>query len=158
MENSMNFGRGEYNLIQVEKAKDWEAYHSIRRTELFEAKGRVGIYDPNRPEEQLPENLPLLLKYSGRAIGTTRLDLRSDGTAVIRLVAIFKNGQGKGHGRELARQVEMVARHHGVTKMLVNAAPEAVGYYQKLGYVREDWDPSELQGISSTSIQMSKSL
>lgn len=149
---------GDYSLIRVEDLSDWEAYHGIRRAELFDAKGRIGIYDPNRPEERAPGNFPLLLKFHGRDVGTTRLDVRQDGTAIIRLVAVPKTEQGKGHGRELARQVEAVARQNGTKKMLVNAAPEAVGYYEKLGYVRDDWDPSELQGISADSVQMSKPL
>ena len=91
-------------------------------------------------------------------MGTTRLDMRPDGTAVIRLVAISKIGQGAGHGRVLVNMVEDFARQKGVKKFLVNADPNAAGYYEKLGFAREDWDPSELVGISSNSIQMSKML
>ncbi len=147
-----------YALAVVTTPEEWEDYHRIRRQELFEAKGRIGIYDQNRPEERAPGNYPLLLKIRGNGIGTTRLDVRPDGTAVIRLVAITKIGQGAGHGRVLANMVEDFARQKGVKKFLVNADPNAVGYYEKLGFEREDWDPSELVGISANSIQISKSL
>ncbi|MDO8518444.1 MAG: GNAT family N-acetyltransferase [bacterium] len=147
-----------YTLAVVSTPEDWEVYHSIRRQELFEAKGRIGIYDANRPEERAYGNFPLLLKLGGQGVGTTRLDVRPDGIAIIRLVAITKDQQGAGHGRVLADMVENLAREKGVKKLLVNANPNAVGYYEKLGYVREDWDPSELVGISVNSIQMSKIL
>ena len=147
-----------YALAIVTTPQEWEEYHRIRRQELFEAKGRIGIYDSHRPEERAPDNYPLLLKIHGQGMGTTRLDMRPDGTAVIRLVAISKIGQGAGHGRVLVNMVEDFARQKGVKKFLVNADPNAAGYYEKLGFAREDWDPSELVGISSNSIQMSKML
>ncbi|HEY4487526.1 MAG TPA: GNAT family N-acetyltransferase [Candidatus Paceibacterota bacterium] len=151
--------KSDYTLVSApENTADWETYHRIRREELFEARGRIGIYDANRAEEKFPNHFSLLFKYQGRAIGTTRLDVREDGTAIVRLVAIIKNEQRKGHGSELAKCVEEIARAKGVQKLLVNAVPDAVGYYEKLGYVRDDWDPNELTGISANSIQMSKVL
>ena len=33
-----------HELIKVETPQDWESYHRIRREELFEARGRVGVY------------------------------------------------------------------------------------------------------------------
>jgi len=137
----LNDEKTDYELVSaLANTSDWETYHRLRREELFDAKGRGGIYDANRAEEKLPNHFPLLLKFENRGIGTTRLDVRSDRTAVIRLVAIAKNEQGKGHGLELAKRVEQVAREKGTNRLLVNAAPEAVGYYEKLGYVRDDWD------------------
>ena len=147
----------EYELVSaLENTADWDTYHRIRREELFEARGHVGVYDPNRPEEKFPNHIPLLLKFENRGIGTTRLDVRADGTAIVRLVAITSAEQGKGHGAELARQVENLARLKGALKLLVNAAPEALGYYERLGYVRDDWDAGELTGHAANSIQMSK--
>ena len=42
-----------YLLEVVNTPEEWEAYHLIRRQELFEARGRIGIYDANRPEEHV---------------------------------------------------------------------------------------------------------
>jgi len=54
--------------------------------------------------------------------------------------------------------LEEFAREKGFSKLVLNSAQEAVGFYERLGYVRESWDPSELTGISANSVQMSKSL
>jgi hypothetical protein len=52
----------DYELVSaLGDASDWETYHRIRREELFDAKGRGGIYDANRAEEKLSNHFPLLL-------------------------------------------------------------------------------------------------
>jgi len=148
----------EYELVEVSEPADWSAYHAIRRQELFEARGRYGIYDPDFAGEFLPGQHPYLLKHHGKPIGTTRLDIRDDASAVFRLVAITASEQGKGHGRVLAQLVAAQARAHGARTALVNAAASAVGYYEKTGWTRHVWDAAELAVRDSDCIQMRKSL
>jgi N-acetylglutamate synthase-like GNAT family acetyltransferase len=100
----------------------------------------------------------LLLKLDGRAIGTTRLDDLGNGTGAVRLVAIIADLQRRGHGRKLAELVETYARNRGITRFFVNAAPEAVGDYEKLRWQRFSWDQTELSGIAAGTVQMTKSL
>lgn len=148
----------DYTLIEVAEPDEWAAYHMIRRQELFEARGRHGIYDPDRADERLPGMHPYLLKASGRPLGTTRLDIRDDGTCIFRLVAITASEQGKGHGRVLGGMVEDMARAHGAHTAYVNAAPTALGYYEATGWERHVWDEAELLSIASECIQMRKAL
>lgn len=61
-----------YELCLVENADDWAAYHRIRRTVLFEARGRFD-YVTDGPEELKAENLSLLLKYREQPIGLSAL-------------------------------------------------------------------------------------
>ena len=61
-------------------------------------------------------------------------------------------------GQKLAELVEAYARNRGMTRLFVNAAPEAVGYYEKLGWQRFSWDETELSGIASGAVQMTKNL
>jgi GNAT superfamily N-acetyltransferase len=147
-----------YELVEVTEPDDWTAYHTIRRQELFEARGRHGIYDPNRPDERRPGMHPYLLKVDGRPLGTTRLDIRDDGTCIFRLVAITAAEQSKGHGRVLGSMVEDKARGHGAHTAYVNAAPTALGYYESTGWQRYVWDEEELVSIASDCIQMRKPL
>jgi N-acetylglutamate synthase-like GNAT family acetyltransferase len=148
--------RDQYELAVVNSVDDWDAYHDIRKAELFDARGSGVTYDPDHPDESLPDNFPLLLKWKDVGIGTTRLDLRPDGAAVIRLVAVSRAEQRKGHGWILNDKVEAFARTKGVSRLLVNAAPEAVEFYERLGFHREAWSPAELTGIASECIQMTK--
>ena len=147
-----------YELAVVTRPEEWEAYHSIRRIELFEARGRIGVYDADHNDDRAPNHFPLLLKWNGRGIATTRLDVRESGLAIVRLVAVVKAEQRKGHGRVLAARTEAFARDRGVTKLLVNAAADAVGFYERIGFVRETWDAAELVGSNTDSVQMAKSL
>jgi N-acetylglutamate synthase-like GNAT family acetyltransferase len=148
----------DYQLVEVKERGDWVAYHSIRRRELFEAKGRSN-YNPHHPDEFAPHHHCLLLKYKGVGIGTTRLDVYESTEGVLRLVAITKSLQGKGRGWTLLKMVgELAQQKHCITKLLVNADPSAVGFYRKQGFQEDSWNPAELVGISANAIQMSKRL
>ena len=146
-----------YELALVSSAEDLARYHEIRRVELFEARGS-SAYDSNRPEERKPGHFQLLMKLNGVGIATTRFDLLGDGVAVIRLVAVTAVEQRKGHGRMLASLTEAFARQKSVSKLVVNAAPNAVQYYERMGFVRESWNPAELVGIAADNVQMAKYL
>jgi GNAT superfamily N-acetyltransferase len=147
-----------HDLVYVKQQEDWRSYHEIRRVILFEDRGRYGVYDENHPDEHLPDHHPLLLKFYGSAIGTARIDNFNNGTGAIRLVSILKSEQGKGHGRVLSRMVEDFAKSIGIKTLYVNAAPEAVGYYERLNWKPHMWDSAELTGISQRCIQMLKTL
>jgi GNAT superfamily N-acetyltransferase len=147
-----------YELAVVSLPEDWQAYHSIRRVELFETRGMIGVYDADHADDRAANHFPLLLKWNGRGIATTRLDVRASALAIVRLVAVVKTEQRKGHGRVLAARTEAFARDRGVSKLLVNAAADAVGFYQRIGFVRETWDAAELIGWNADSVQMAKAL
>jgi N-acetylglutamate synthase-like GNAT family acetyltransferase len=144
-----------YELVRVDTEGDWNEYHSIRRKVLWEGRGQSG-YDDRHADEYIVSNHPLLLRLNGRAIGTTRLDDFGNGTGAVRLVAIATDVQRKGHGRALSALVEDYARNLGLTLLFVNAVPEAIGYYKKMGFEFYDWNEAELTGIASDCKQMKK--
>jgi N-acetylglutamate synthase-like GNAT family acetyltransferase len=100
----------------------------------------------------------LLLKLDDQAIGTTRLDDRRDGAGVIRLVAIRRDVQRRGHGAKLAAMVDDFATKLRLHTLFVNAAADALGYYKKLGWEFFDWDLVELTLIAGGGRQMRKAL
>lgn len=146
-----------HTLAKVTNEDDWRAYHAIRRVVLWEARGRYN-YNDKYPDEFVPDNHPLLLKYNNQPIGTTRLDDRKDGTAIVRLVAITPEVQRGGHGRILGQKVEKYAHSLGTHTLLVNAAPDATGFYEKTGWTFFEWDKEELQGIAADCVQMRKDI
>lgn len=144
-------------LRAVKTEEEWQAMHDIRRRVLF-APGRQpdGIeYDPNHPDDRVEENVPHLLMLDGEPIGTARLDLKGD-RAVVRLVAVLPEHQRNGYGDLMDQMLTEKAWELGVKQMRVNAAPDAVGFYEKTGWHKESWDPEELVGIASNSVQMVK--
>lgn len=135
-----------YELCLVENADDWAAYHRIRRTVLFEARGRFD-YVTDGPEELKAENLSLLLKYREQPIGTVRLDQKPNGKAIVRLVATISHLQKQGHGTAIIQRVEILAASLGFNQLLVHAALDAVDFYQKLGFSRFDFDTADIQSV-----------
>ncbi len=146
-------------LRAVKTDEEWAAMHDIRRRVLF-APGRHGRdieYDPDHPDDRADENVPHILMLDEKPIGVARLDLKGD-HAVVRLVAIAPEHQRNGFGELMDKMLTEKAWELGVKQMRVNAAPDAVGFYEKTGWHRESWDPEELVGIASNCVQMVKSL
>lgn len=135
---------------------DWEAFHDIRDAVLFKGRHSTLVYDRNHPHDRDPANEPLLLKHDGRPVATVRLDDLGDGIGVVRLVAVVQDIQGSGHGRAMSQLWDERARAKGFRTLHVNSAPEAVGFYEKMGWERHVWDEGELVGIASTCVQMRK--
>jgi N-acetylglutamate synthase-like GNAT family acetyltransferase len=133
-----------YELTKVETPSDWGVYHAIRREVLFEARGNLN-YDPDHSDERNPENLPLLLRADGVALGAVRLDLRPDYIAIVRLVAIRTENQRAGHGTTLLERLEIIARGLGITELRVYAAADAVEFYCKNGFENFMFDPDNRQ-------------
>jgi len=146
-----------YELVDVTSEGDWRAYHTLRREVLREARGRYN-YDDKHADEYLAANHPLLLKLNGRPIGTVRLDDLNNGAGAVRLVAIAGDVQRQGHGRMLTVMVESCARGLGLKTLFVNAAPEAVGSYERLQWEYFIWDETEFVGIAADCKQMRKEL
>ena len=147
-----------FTLEAPASAEDWQAFHDIREAELFRARHRDVIYDRQHPDDFTPKNRPLLFKRDGRPIGTIRLDDLGNGKGAVRLVAITHAEQGKGYGRVMGKMCEDIARAGGMHVLYVNAAPEALGFYEKTGWQAYSWDPDELVSIAADCVQMRKVL
>jgi N-acetylglutamate synthase-like GNAT family acetyltransferase len=148
-----------YELKKLVTDEDWKNYHAIRRVALFEEKGRYGVYQEDHPDEHKPENFPCLLLASKQAVGTVRIDLWDENNAVVRLIAVPKEERNKGHGRNILAMVEKFVKEHGCKRLLLNAAPEAVNFYERAGFKAEIWDEAELkQMIVENCTQMVKEI
>ena len=146
-----------HHLKRVERPDEWRAMHDIRRAVLF-APGRHAIaYDENHPDDQADGNTPFLFLSDSIPVGVARLDVRGD-VGIVRLVAIVadkqarrsraRHGPGPG-GRSPASRHKPFARQRG---------SDAVGFYEKTGWHRADWDPAELTGMARTAVQMEKAI
>ena len=149
--------KSNYQLIKITTPNHWQAYHDIRRKVLWENLGKTN-YDDKHKDEYLQGNHPLLLLLNDVPIGTTRLDEFKESCGVARLVAIADDVQKSGHGRKLCSLVEDYARNLGIKTLYVNAAPEALEFYKKLGWGFYEWDAEELIGIAEDCQQMRKIL
>jgi N-acetylglutamate synthase-like GNAT family acetyltransferase len=146
-----------YELKRVETVEDWRQLHAIRRAVLFSPVRHKFEYDENHPDDRAEGNVPYLLLLDGAPIGVVRLDKRAS-LGVVRLVAIRSERQREGHGRIMSDLIDAEELRLGITELCVNAAADAVGYYDKTGWKRGSWDPTELTGLAENCVQMTKSL
>jgi GNAT superfamily N-acetyltransferase len=142
-----------YKLIEATTPEERGFVHNLRRAELFERKHVP--YNPDHPANHAPGRFTLILKLGDKNIATASLDLLGNKTGAIRMVAVTKEEQRKGHGRILQETFEEFAKGKEVVKLFVNANKVATGFYEKLGYGYESWNDAA-NILTGDSIQMSK--
>ena len=125
---------------------EWLAFHAIRRKVLFENRGKNEIYIENHPDDSNPANHPLILICKGVVIGVVRIDV-NERVAWLRRVAIREDQQLLGHGRVLLQLAEAFAKAVGCDEVRSNAAVEAVRFYERCGYVREETDAAPANSV-----------
>jgi GNAT superfamily N-acetyltransferase len=126
----------EYELVSPADVDAWRVYHDIRREVLFEARGRFGVYDENRPDDRVAGHHAKLLLHRGNPIGVIRIDI-SGNEAIYRRVAIRQAVQREGHGRALLSLAQEFAAANGCGRIVSHVAPDAVPFYEKCGFSKE---------------------
>lgn len=127
----------------------WSHYHRIRRTVLFEERGRFGIYDENHPDEYAKDNFPKLLVRNGNCIGVARIDIEPK-RAIIRRVAIDVMEQRKGYGRILLNLAEDFIRQFDYIEIIESSvANDVVEFYKRCNFEIMQ----NMHGTSSTMMQ-----
>lgn len=136
----------DYILRPPRNDDEWQAYHAIRRSVLFENRGQRGAYIENHPDEFKPNNHPLILVQCGAILGVIRVDV--DGPiAWFRRVAIRHDKQGFGHGRALLQLAEAFAGRQGCLEILANVARDAVGFYVRCDYSKDTPTAGEIDSV-----------
>jgi GNAT superfamily N-acetyltransferase len=135
----MPIGLDAYRLELAQSPEDWAAYHAIRREAIFAALLPGVLYDPDYPDEFLPDHFPYVLKRHGEVVGVMRIDLIDAQRAGFRLIAVRPDLQRGGHGRVLMALAERRARELGRLEAVINAHHTALGFYLGLGYAEGAW-------------------
>ncbi len=126
----------QYELRTPRSDEEWQAFNAIRRKVLFENRGKSESYNANHPDDSQPGNHPLVLLYGDVVIGVIRIDV-AENVAWFRRIAIREDRQRLGHGRVLLQLAETFAKAEGCDEVRSNAAVEAVGFYERCGYLRD---------------------
>ena len=128
-----------YLLRPVRSAREWRAYHAIRRDAIFAPLLPGQAYDERDPDEFKPGHLPYVLVRDGEIVGTVRIDLIDDTHAGLRLIGIRSGLQRQGHGAVLLALAEQAARAFGRTEVVINAHPTSLTFYLANGYCEGEW-------------------
>jgi len=136
----------EYQLRAPVSQEEWRALHDLRRTVLFENRGKFDTYIENHPDDFKAGHYPLVLVYKDVVIGVVRVEVNGT-TAWLRRVAIREDLQRQGHGRALLHLAEAFAKAQGCDEVRSNAAVEAVEFYERCGYVRDVAEPAPVNSV-----------
>lgn len=143
----------ETKLIHCHDEQARSKMHEIRERVLFTS----GVYDRDHADDKNPNNHCFIFTLGGNAVGTVRLDYIEPHIAAVRLVAVLPEYQGQKIGSRMLAAIEIYAQQTGIDKLVTNAAVDAKGFYEAIGYVSEVWiDPGE--GISQPTTPMIKKL
>jgi len=122
-----------YKFQKPNNPEEWDVYHDIRQKILFENREDFS-YDRNHPDEHLSNNYPFILYFGDKPVGVIRIDLK-DNFAILRRTAVVESEQGKGYGTKLINQSEKFIKEHKIKRVIVYASNNAVGFYEKCGYL-----------------------
>ncbi len=131
----------DHTLRAPRNDEEWHAFHAIRRKVLFDNRGKQETYNENHPDDAKPGNHPLVFLYRDAVIGVIRIDIAGP-VAWFRRVAIRDDLQRLGHGRVLLQLAEDFAKAQGCSEVRSNAAVEAVGFYERCDYARDESAPA----------------
>ncbi len=124
----------------VETPKERNAYHKIRKVDIFEENHPNVEYDDDHPDEKIPQNHPHVFIFKEEVIGAVRLDKLGENIIGIRMFGIRGKYQKKWFGTQAVKLIEEYAREKGCTKLVLNANKNSVIFYEKKGFIKDFWE------------------
>lgn len=80
----------------------------------------------------------ILIADGEKGIGTLRLNVDHADYAKIERVGVIPECQHQGIGREMIKEAEAWARDKGYEKIVIHSKYSAAGFYDKLGYLKNE--------------------
>lgn len=151
-------GRTPFNSLRMIKCThnwEWEHYHRIRRTVIFEPMGVQ--YDKEHPTICAVNHHHFLLLRGITPVGVAHLEELKEHAYALRPFAIDTAYQNKGLGRYFLPYIEKWIKNNGGTLLKLHAALRAVPFYTRLDYVRMEF-AEEKTPLSLDTIDMGKYL
>jgi len=111
-------------------------------------------FSPEELEEE-KNNLMIGAFEDESILGCAMLVEENPSVVKLRQMAVLNAVQGKGVGRALMQFAENLARDHGYRVITMHARKNAVGFYEKMGYVAKG---DEFTEVSIPHYEMEKRL
>lgn len=80
----------------------------------------------------------ILLTDGEKGLGTLRINFENSDYAKIERVAVIKDQQFSGLGKQLMEEAEKWIKEKNYKKIIINSMYGAAGFYDKLGYSRDE--------------------
>lgn len=111
--------------------KEWEQYYDLRYRILRQPLNQPVGSEKNEGDET---EIHFALFENDQLMAIARLDHSGENTMQVRFVAVEKNQQGKGFGKQIMIATEQKALELNAKKMILHARENAVPFYLGLGY------------------------
>ncbi|NOQ90308.1 MAG: GNAT family N-acetyltransferase [Gammaproteobacteria bacterium] len=119
-------------ISQPDSKKEYEQYYHLRWKILRAPWNQAEGSEIDDIENQCFHLMAVDDK--NKVIAVARLQFNSDTEAQIRYMAVTKEHERKGIGREMLNHMENHAAKTGHGTIILDAREHAVGFYEKLGY------------------------
>jgi len=113
--------------------KEFEAYYLLRY-ELLRKPWQQPIGSEKDNQEDIAIHA-MAVDEDENVLGVCRLQFNSENEAQLRFMAVKENTQGLGIGKKLIDYMEAEAKKGGAKTIILQARENAVGFYEKCGYL-----------------------
>lgn len=120
-------------ILRAEKTWQQAAAYYVRIQAMV--KGFNIPLDGEFDEHDTPDTKYVVVLDNGFPIATCRLYEEDETTAKIERVVVLEEYRGKGIGKYLIEGAEEWIREKGYKKIIITSRDEAVGFYEKSGYI-----------------------
>jgi GrpB-like predicted nucleotidyltransferase (UPF0157 family)/GNAT superfamily N-acetyltransferase len=121
-------------IVKALTDREWEAYHRIRKQQIFDLIGIEYDYNHYTYKEESHTHLTL---YKGSVIaGAAQLERLNTDEAALRPFAIDAAYQNHGLGSAFLASIERWLKQQGCRILRLHANPPAVRFYERHGYSR----------------------
>ena len=119
-------------ISQPDTEKEYEQYYHLRWQLLRAPWNQAEGSEVDDIEDQCFH--VMAVDEINNVIAVARLQFNSNTEAQIRYMAVAREHERKGIGRELVNVMEQYAKNSSCKKIVLHAREPAIGFYQKLGY------------------------
>lgn len=141
-------------IVRVLLARELEAYHRIKRTQIFDPLPNI-IYDPNHLTMKDENHYHYVLMCGVEIVAIAQVEFLDQECAILRALATDEPYKNHGYGAHLLTLMERWIKQSGKTLVLMHAAPNAEHFYRKRGYVDMEFDEV---GINPKEVDLGKIL
>ena len=123
----------------VETDEEWDTYHDIIETEIFQRYHPEISYDRDHEDHKKKQNQAYVVVEDHKIIGSVRLDKLSKTRLQIALIAVTSEHQRQKKGTQTLDLIADQARTDNFKSIVVNAAEKMCKFYENNNFEKDFW-------------------
>lgn len=126
-------GYKKHRFLKVTHYREWEEYHRIKKTQLFDPIGVM--YDPNHITTTAAGHHHFILCLGCEIVAIAHIEILNKTEGALRALATDPKFKVQGYGTEMMLNVERWLKKQKLEVLKMHSRLSAEGFYRKLGYV-----------------------